>query len=129
MRAPWALFLLMFLWQLPHFLAIAWIYREDYARAGLPMLSVVDRNGVLTGRQATLWAATLVPFSVLPYLIGLTGPAYGAGAIVLGVVQLGLAVELRRQTHRPQRAKPVLWVDHVSATAVVIDGDSRKKDD
>ena len=90
--APWSLFLLMFLWQLPHFLAIAWLYREDYARAGLPMLSVVDREGVLTGRQATLWAATLVPFSVLPYLVGMAGPAYGAGAIVLGMVQLGLAI-------------------------------------
>jgi protoheme IX farnesyltransferase len=90
--APWSLFLLMFLWQLPHFLAIAWLYREDYARAGLPMLSVVDCEGVLTGRQATLWAATLVPFSVLPYLIGMTGPAYGAGAIVLGIVQLALAI-------------------------------------
>ena len=49
--APWALFLLMFLWQLPHFLAIAWIYRDDYGRAGLPMLPVIDRHGALTGRQ------------------------------------------------------------------------------
>ena len=46
----------MFLWQLPHFLAIAWMYRDDYARAGLPMLPVVDRTGAVTGRQATLWA-------------------------------------------------------------------------
>jgi protoheme IX farnesyltransferase len=117
--APWSLFLLMFLWQLPHFLAIAWLYRDDYARAGLPMLSVVDPAGVLTGRQATLWAATLVPFSVLPYLIGLTGPAYGAGALVLGVLQLGLAANFAvRRTDASARTLfygsitylPLLWL-------------------
>ena len=117
--APWALFLLMFLWQLPHFLAIAWLYREDYARAGLPMLSVVDRAGALTGRQATLWAATLVPFSVLPYLIGLTGPAYGAGALVLGALQLCLAANFAiRRTDASARSLfygsitylPLLWL-------------------
>ncbi len=67
--APWSLFLIMFVWQLPHFLAIAWLYREDYARAGLPMLPVVDKDGVLTGGQAALWAATLVPVTRLPYLL------------------------------------------------------------
>jgi heme o synthase len=95
--APWALFQIMFLWQLPHFLAIAWLYREDYARAGLPMLSVIDRDGVLTGRQAMLWAATLVPISVLPYLLGLSGPAYAVEAIVLGMLQLALAVRFAIQ--------------------------------
>jgi len=95
--APWTLFLIMFLWQLPHFLAIAWLYRDDYARAGLPMLSVVDRAGILTGRQAMLWAATLIPFSVLPYLLGLTGPAYAIEAIVLGMLQLALAVSFAIQ--------------------------------
>jgi protoheme IX farnesyltransferase len=84
--APWTLFLIMFLWQLPHFLAI-----------GLPMLSVVDRAGILTGRQAMLWAATLIPFSVLPYLLGLTGPAYAIEAIVLGTLQLALAVSFAIQ--------------------------------
>jgi heme o synthase len=117
--APWSLFLLMFLWQLPHFLAIAWLYRDDYARAGLPMLPVIDRDGVLTGRQATLWAATLVPFSVLPYLIGLTGPAYGAGAIVLGMIQLGLVINFAvRRNDASARALfygsitylPLLWL-------------------
>jgi protoheme IX farnesyltransferase len=117
--APWGLFLLMFLWQLPHFLAIAWLYRDDYARAGLPMLSVVDRAGVLTGRQATIWAAALVPFSVVPYLVGLTGPAYGAGAILLGMLQLGLAINFAlRRTDRSARSLffgsitylPLLWL-------------------
>ncbi len=117
--APWALFLLMFLWQLPHFLAIAWIYREDYARAGLPMLSVVDPEGILTGRQATLWAATLVPFSALPYLVGLTGTTYGVGAIVLGMLQLALTINFAvRRTDASARSLfygsitylPLLWL-------------------
>jgi protoheme IX farnesyltransferase len=90
--APWTLFLVMFLWQLPHFLAIAWMCREDYARAGLPMLPVIDREGSLTGRQAVLWAATLVPFSQLPFVLGLANAAYGIGAIVLGAGLLGFAV-------------------------------------
>jgi len=90
--APWSLFLLMFLWQLPHFLAIAWLYREDYARAGLPMLTVVDPRGTLTGRQAVLWAATLVPVSELPFLLGMSGPAYAIAAMLLGAGLLTLAV-------------------------------------
>jgi len=89
--APWSLFLLMFLWQLPHFLAIAWIYREDYARAGMPMLPVIDPHGILTSRQALLWAATLLPVSELPFLLGLAGPTYAVAALVLGIVQLALA--------------------------------------
>jgi protoheme IX farnesyltransferase len=90
--APWSLFLLMFLWQLPHFLAIAWLYREDYARAGLPMLTVVDPHGTLTGRQAVLWAATLVPVSELPFLLGMSGPVYAIAAMLLGAGLLVLAV-------------------------------------
>jgi protoheme IX farnesyltransferase len=89
--APWALFLIMFLWQLPHFLAIAWLYRDDYARAGLPMLPVIDQAGALTGLQTVLWSATLIPVSELPYLQGLSGPAYGVGALILGMGQLVLA--------------------------------------
>ncbi|MEO8483005.1 MAG: heme o synthase [Acidobacteriota bacterium] len=93
---PWTLFLIQFLWQLPHFLAIAWIYREDYARAGMPMLTVVDRHGVMTGAQTTLWAATLIPFSLLPYLFHMTTVAYALGALVLGIAQLILAFGFAR---------------------------------
>jgi protoheme IX farnesyltransferase len=74
----------MFLWQLPHFLAIAWLYREDYARARMPMLPVVDPRGTLTGRQAALWAATLVPVSELPFLLGMATAVYGVAALLLG---------------------------------------------
>jgi protoheme IX farnesyltransferase len=98
--APWTLFMIMFFWQLPHFLAIAWICREDYARAGLPMLSVVDRHGGITGRQAALWAAALVPVSQLPVLVGLADSRYAIGALLLGVGQL--AVALRFARHRSE---------------------------
>lgn len=93
---PWTLFLIMFFWQLPHFLAIAWIYREDYARAGMPMLTVVDRHGAMTGAQTTLWAAALVPFSQLPYLFGLTTANYAFGALLLGLAQFALAFGFAR---------------------------------
>jgi protoheme IX farnesyltransferase len=91
--APWALFLIGFFWQLPHILAIGWIYREDYARAGIPVLAVIDTTGAITGRQAMLWAAALIPVSLLPSTpaIHLTGPGYLSGAIVLGLVQFALA--------------------------------------
>lgn len=117
--APWALFFIMFLWQLPHFLAIAWMYRDDYARAGLPMLPVIDRHGAMTGRQVTLWAATIVPFSELPYMLGLTSAVYAAGALVLGLAQLGIAVAFAvNRTDKTARALfyasitylPLLWL-------------------
>lgn len=117
--SAWSLFLLMFVWQLPHFLAIAWLYREDYARAGLPMLPVVDRDGVLTGVQAALWAATLVPVSELPFLLGLSGAAYALAAFVLGTGLLVLAARFMfLRTNDRARALfygsitylPILWV-------------------
>src|SRR5438270_220859 len=73
--APWALFLIGFFWQLPHILAVGWMYRDDYGRSGLPVLAVVDSTGAISGRQAVLWSAALVPVSLLPAtpLIHLTG--------------------------------------------------------
>jgi protoheme IX farnesyltransferase len=94
--APWSLFLISFFWQLPHVLAIAWIYREDYARAGMPMLSMIDPTGGLSGRQSVLWASALVPFSLLPYLVGLAGSAYALGALLLAGAQLTFAVRFAR---------------------------------
>jgi protoheme IX farnesyltransferase len=82
----WTLFGIVFLWQLPHFLAIAWIYREDYASAGFPMLSVIEPDGRSTGRQAALYAAALVPLSLAPTLMGLAGRTYFAGALALGLL-------------------------------------------
>ena len=86
----WVLFGIMFLWQLPHFLAIAWIFREDYARAGFPMLSVIEPDGRSTARQSIVYAAALVPLSLAPTLIGLAGRLYFAGALALGLAFLYL---------------------------------------
>ena len=88
-----SLFLIVFLWQFPHFLAIAWIYREDYARGGLKMLPGVDPQGALTGRQATIYALALIPAGLLPATIGLAGPVYFIGALVLGLLYLVVAIQ------------------------------------
>jgi heme o synthase len=88
-----SLFLIVFLWQFPHFLAIAWIYREDYARGGLKMLPEVDPQGALTGRQATIYALALIPAGLLPATIGLAGPVYFIGALVLGLLYLFVAIQ------------------------------------
>jgi protoheme IX farnesyltransferase len=87
-----AIFLVVFLWQVPHFLAIAWIYREDYARAGLKMLPVEDADGALTGRQMVLYCLALVPVSLLPVLHQKAGWVYGIGAVALGALFLAAAV-------------------------------------
>ncbi|MBX6313548.1 MAG: protoheme IX farnesyltransferase [Isosphaeraceae bacterium] len=89
---PVALFLIVFLWQFPHFLAIAWIYRDDYARGGHWMLPAVDPLGVMTGRQAAWHALALVPAGLLPAVVGLAGPVYFAGALALGLFYLAAAV-------------------------------------
>jgi protoheme IX farnesyltransferase len=88
----WTLFAIVFLWQIPHFMAIAWMYREDYRLAGFPMLPVVEPDGRRAGRQAVLYALALVPVSLVPAVVGLTGPAYFWTALVLGVALLWLSV-------------------------------------
>jgi protoheme IX farnesyltransferase len=93
----WVLFAIVFLWQMPHFLAIAWLCREDYARAGLPMLPVVEPDGRSTSQQVVLYATVLVPVSLVPTLIGLSGRFYFAGAALLGLAFLGLALQFARQ--------------------------------
>lgn len=87
-----ALFLIGFCWQLPHFLAIAWMYRSDYERAGFPMLPVIEPDGRSTARQAILYAAALVPASLGPAALGLAGPLYVAGALVLGLAFLATTI-------------------------------------
>ncbi len=80
----WTLFAILFIWQFPHFLAIAWMYREDYARAGIRMLPVVEPDGMSTGRQIILYASTLIPVSLFPVLLGMSGKIYLVGALILG---------------------------------------------
>ena len=87
-----ALFAVFFVWQFPHFLAIGWIYREDYQRAGLKMLPSFNDNGVRTGWIALIYALAFVPVSCLPRIVGLAGPGYSAAAIVLSLGYLWLTV-------------------------------------
>jgi len=88
----WILFAILFLWQFPHFQSIAWMYREDYARAGIKMLPVVDRDGRRTFRQILLTAAALIPVSLLPAVTGLADVRYFFGAGVLGLLLIGVCL-------------------------------------
>src|SRR3990172_958249 len=88
----WVLFAILFLWQFPHFLAIAWMYREDYARAGIRMLPVVDPDGRATFSQILLTAAALIPVSLLAAVTGLAGLRYFFGALVLGLMLVEVCV-------------------------------------
>jgi heme o synthase len=115
----WVLFGIVFLWQLPHFLAIAWIYRDDYARAGFPMLPVVEPDGRSTGRQALLYCAALLPVSLAPTLVGMTGTGYFLAALVLSLLFLGLTVKFARTRAIPDARRlffgsiiylPILWI-------------------
>jgi protoheme IX farnesyltransferase len=103
-----ALFLILFLWQLPHFLAIGWMYRDDYARGGFPMLPVIDTDGTQTGRQIVVWGLALVPVSLLPSVIGLTGGLYFVGAIILGLGFLVFGV--RTAVHKSVSAARALFI-------------------
>lgn len=92
LAAPaWLMFGIMFLWQMPHFLAISWIYRDDYARAGFEMTSVHDGDGTATGRHAVAWSVALLAFSMLPALLGMGTLTYFAGALLAGGALLWLA--------------------------------------
>jgi heme o synthase len=84
-------------WQLPHFLAIAWMYREDYARAGFKMLPVVDADGRRTGRQSVSHAFALLAVSLVPVMLGMAGGWYLAGAVALGIAFLWLAIQFARE--------------------------------
>jgi protoheme IX farnesyltransferase len=88
----WVLFLILFFWQLPHFLALAWMYREDYARAGFPMLPVEEPTGASTGRQVVLQTLALLVVSFLPYGFDLAGEGYLVASLVLGAGFLGFGV-------------------------------------
>ena len=90
----WVLFGIMFLWQLPHFMAIAWLYRDDYARAGFPMLPVVDRCGTMTVSVVLVSIVALLAASVAPVFTGMTGAVYGVAALVLGAGFLGGGIGL-----------------------------------
>ena len=109
-RGAWLLFAILFLWQFPHFYAIAWMYREDYARAGILMLPVVDREGTRTFRQIILTAVALVGVSLLPAVMGLAGVLYFFGALVVStaLVQVCLWASSSRTNVRAK------WLMHAT---------------
>jgi protoheme IX farnesyltransferase len=102
------LFGIVFFWQMPHFLAIAWMFRDDYARAGIPLLPVLEPDGRRTGQQALIYTAALWPLSLLPAVLGLGGPVYLAIATVLGVLFITLAARFARE--RSMRTARTLFV-------------------
>lgn len=114
----WALFLIQFLWQIPHFMALAWMYRDDYGAAGFPMLPVAEPDGRRTGRQAVLYSAALLPLSMLPALVGVTGLAYYWFALVLGAGLLTLA--LRFSAQRTDRTARMLFFGSIIYLPLVL---------
>ena len=114
----WVLFGIVFMWQMPHFLAIAWMYRDEYARAGMPLLPVIEPDGRSTGRQAVLYSAVLIPISMLPTGVGLATAYYLVGAITLGAILLFMSLEFSAKRDLPTARRlffgsilylPILW--------------------
>jgi len=108
-REGWALFAILAFWQLPHFLAIAWMYREEYEKAGFKMLPVIDPQGHRTGRQAVSHTLGLLPVSLCPFLFHITGPVYLIGALILGLTFLWYAIQFARYMTIP-RARQLFFV-------------------
>lgn len=96
----WVLFAILFLWQVPHFLAIAWLYRDDYARGGLRMLPVVDESGRKTGQMAVLYSLALIPVTWTAPLVGSAGWIYWIVATLLGFWLLAASFRLNRNANR-----------------------------
>ena len=105
----WSLFAILFFWQIPHFLAIAWMYREEYAKAGFIMLPAVDPEGFRTGRQAVSHTLALLFVSLCPVMFRLAGVVYMFGAIVCGLIFLAFAVQFSRHLTLP-RARQLFFV-------------------
>jgi protoheme IX farnesyltransferase len=102
------LFGIMFVWQMPHFLSIAWLHREDYARGGFPFLPVEDETGARTGRQIVVWSLALIPMTLLPALLGMAGLGYLVAALALGIAWMVFAVRVAvRRT--PGVAREAVW--------------------
>jgi protoheme IX farnesyltransferase len=101
----WTLFAILFFWQFPHFHSIAWLYREDYARADIRMWPVVEPEGRMTFWQIVGFAALLVPVSLLPAALGLSGMIYICGAVMLGAWLLYHSIQaaMRRSQRQAQR--------------------------
>src|SRR6185436_8145810 len=105
----WVLYAILFLWQFPHFYAIAWMYREDYERAGIKMLPVVEPDGESTVRQMLLFSILLIPVSLAPRYLGMTGNIYAAGTLAAGIAFVAACVRMSKDRSF-LRARNVLLV-------------------
>ena len=103
----WALFFILFVWQHPHFFAIAWMYREDYKRGGFKMLPVLDPSGKTTFQQIIIFSIILIPVSILPVLIGISGKIYLTGALILACILLAIGINFA-QTKSNSDARKLL---------------------
>ena len=115
----WALFAIVFVWQIPHFMAIAWLYRQDFERAGFPLLPVVNPDGRSTARQAIVFSVLLIPISLAPFFLQMAGSVYAAGAVLGGLALLALSISFMadRTNERARRLflgsityLPLLWI-------------------
>jgi protoheme IX farnesyltransferase len=104
----WVMFAIQFFWQFPHFLAIAWMYREDYKQAGILMLPVVEPDGRVTARNIVSYTILLLPVSLLPTFLGFAGRIYFAGALLLGVWFLAASIRAARSKSKPDARKLLL---------------------
>ena len=115
----WSLFAMLFFWQLPHFLAIAWMYRDQYAKAGFVMLPVVDADGQRTGRQALSHTLGLLPVSLCPFVFNMAGPVYLAGALLLGGAFLWCAFQFARHWTM-QRARMLFFASIIYLPSILV---------
>jgi protoheme IX farnesyltransferase len=104
----WVLFAILFLWQFPHFYAIAWMYKEDYARAGIRMLPVVEPDGKSTARRILLYSIALIPISLMPKFFAMAGNVYLYGALALGLVFVYYGLRIRWDRTRQQARRVLL---------------------
>ncbi|HXE79504.1 MAG TPA: heme o synthase [Vicinamibacterales bacterium] len=113
------LFAIVFLWQMPHVLSVAWLYRDDYARGGIRVLPVVEPDGASTARQSVVYSAALVPVSLLPTLLGFAGPVFFGGALAAGLGMVASSADFARAKTASSARRlflvslfylPLLWV-------------------
>jgi protoheme IX farnesyltransferase len=114
----WSLFFILFFWQMPHFLSLGWMYRKDYARANYRLLTVLDPTGEASSRQILIYCVALFPAVFMPTLVGILGVLYFAGALVLTIGFLWLAVRLYQERTNPN-ARRLFFASLIYLSALV----------
>lgn len=121
-RIEWpavALFAILFVWQFPHFMAIAWMYRDDYAKAGIRMLPVVRPDGFSTVVEALFYAVLMIPVSLAPWKLGMTGNVYPVVATILGLVYLGYTIRFAGILRKPSPTRSRMLARDVLKVSVI----------